>query len=188
MSAPVVKKNKVEQTIELKDLFRGVDLSNRDLKEYIGEAIIDYIRERTESGRGVKFGDDGKARSVNLKKYSKDYIESDDFKAFGKSKDQVNMKLTGDMLGLMDVVDVGKNSITIGWNDDEQIPKAYNHIVGDTVPSRPFFGISKSELNELAKELRLDVRQADRVAKAGGAEDLRDFLQGLRDDLVDGED
>lgn len=187
MSAPIVKKNRVEQKIELKDIFRGVDLSNRDLKEYIGEAIIEYIRERTADGKGVKFNDDGRASSVNLKKYSKTYIDSDEFKAFGKSKDQVNMTLTGDMLGLMDIVNVGKDSVTIGWNDDEQIPKAYNHIVGDTVPSRPFFGISKSELNELAKDLRLDVRQADKIAKSGGMDDLRDFLQGLRDDLENGE-
>lgn len=187
MSAPVVKKNRVEQTIELKELFRGVDLSNRDLKEFIGEAIIEYMRERTLSGQGVRFSEDGKGSSVTFKKYSKAYTESDDFKAFGKSKNEVNLKLTGDMLGLMDIVDVGKDTITIGWNDEDQVPKAFNHITGDTVPARPFFGVSKSELNELAKELRLPVRQADRVAKSGTQDDLREFLGALRDELADGE-
>lgn len=184
MSAPVVKKNRVEQKIELKELFRGVDLSNRDLKEFIGEAIIDYMRERTLSGQGVRFSESGRGTSVTFKNYSKAYTESDDFKAFGKSKNEVNLKLTGDMLGLMDIVDVGKDSITIGWNDDDQNPKAFNHITGDTVPSRPFFGVSKNELSEIAKTLRLPVRQADSVAKAGTQDDLRDFLRDLRDELA----
>ena len=188
MSAPIVKKNRVEQKIELKELFRGIDFKNDDIKEYIGEAIIDYIRERTQAGQGIKFSDDGKGSSVTLKKYSKAYVESDDFKAFGKSKDEVNMTLTGDMLGLMDVVDVGRDTITIGWNDEDQIGKAFNHITGDTVPARPFFGVSKSELNELAKELRGTVRQASNIAKAGGGDDLRDFLRDIKDELTDGED
>lgn len=188
MSAPKVTKKSVEQTIELDEVF-GIDFSDRrELREYIGQLIIDRIRDRTDNGVGMKFTDDGRGREFDLGsvKYSEKYIKSSEFKAFGKSKNDVNLKLTGDMLGLMDIIKQDDNTITIGWDDSEQIPKAYNHIVGDTVPARPFFGVSKSELKEIAKEIKGDLREAVRVEEEKGNKAFKEFALGLIDDLSDG--
>lgn len=160
MSAPKITKKVAEQTIELDELF-NVDFSDKkDLKSYIGQVLIDRIRSKVESGVGIKFSDDGKGRPFDLRSvpYSKNYIDSDKFKAFGKNKNNVNMTLTGDMLGLIDIIDLSDNNITIGWNDEEQILKVYNHTVGDTVPARPFFGLSKSELKEIANDLKKEIK------------------------------
>lgn len=140
-----LSENEVSQTIDLKELF-GTSLSgSQALKEAIAQDIIDLIVERTESGKSVTGG--------NLKKpYSKQYQESLEFEVFGKEANEVNMKLTGNMLGTLDVLENSGSKIKIGWNDGTESAKAYNHNVGDTVPKRPFFGINQTELNQIKKK------------------------------------
>lgn len=139
----------VSQTIDLKEVF-GVSLvGNEALKQQIGQALIDRIIERTESNLDVN----GK----NLKPYSKEYIESDDFKAFDKSENDVNMTLTGNMLGTLDIVDTSGSKIKLGWDDATENAKAYNHNVGDTVKKRQFFGVTKSDIEMVKKEFKNEV-------------------------------
>ena len=158
--APTFTQRRVEQTIDLESFF-GVDFSNNSsLKQAIGGAIIERIRERTRGGEGMSFSG-SRSRKVKLKSpYSDEYTDSLDFKAFGKSRGNVNMTLTGDMLGLMDIKRETANSITIGWNDVTENAKAYNHSVGDTVPRRPFFGVNKTELQQIKKEFSLEIKAA----------------------------
>ena len=147
-------KERLSQTINLKDLF-GKNFSNQSaIKEAFAQAVIDRIVERTEGGKAV-----GGKRNLKAP-YSKEYVESLEFKAAGKSKGRVNMTLTGDMLRSIDVLDVGANTITIGIDDPDESPKAFNHQVGDTVPRRDFFGINNTELTELAQEFRPDINRA----------------------------
>jgi hypothetical protein len=137
MADPVIKKSGVYQKFNLKEMF-GVDVSRSpELKKAIGQAIIEHIVKRTEDGMGR----DGKALKSP---YSDSYSESLPFKAAGKSKRNVNMTLNGDMMGLLDIIDESANTITIGWEDETEILKAYNHNVGDTLPRRPFFGLKSS--------------------------------------------
>lgn len=139
-----------------KDL--GIDISNSPaLKQAFAQKIIDRIVSRTLNSEGVIITSDGKVRAgrdLSKEEYSDEYVESDEFKAFGKQEGNVNMKLTGDMLGTVDVLEVGENDIKIGWNDPEENAKAFNHNTGDTVPKRQFFGISRSELEEIKSDLR----------------------------------
>jgi hypothetical protein len=182
MSKPVIKEDDVHQTIELDELF-GVDFSgDRALREVIGEAILEKIRTRTADGKAIGGNKDLK------KPYSESYKKSDLFRGFGKSEDVINMSLTGDMLGLMDIVDQDDNSITIGWDDSEQTAKAYNHNVGDTVPKRPFFGLTSAELKELARELKPDIREARKVREEEGADAYEDKLLSLIDELSEDDD
>ncbi len=147
-----LSESEVSQTIDLKEVF-GVSLTgNEALKQVIGQALIDRIIQRTESNKSVTGG--------QLKKYSKEYIESDDFKAFDKSAGDVNMKLTGDMLSTLDIVDSSGSKIKLGWDDATQNAKAYNHNVGDTVPKRAFFGVTKQDLESVRKEFASDVKQS----------------------------
>jgi len=188
MAAPKISKKKVSQTINLKDEF-GVDFSRKaDLREAIGQVILDKIKERTANGEGMKFDSIGRGRAVKLKSpYSKKYAESLDFKAAGKSKNKVNMSLTGDMMELMDITKNKGNEITIGWAaSDDQDAKASNHLLGDTVPKRPFFGVSKQELKEVKREIKDDIKEAIRLKSEEGKSAFSDFVVGLAKGFRDG--
>lgn len=179
---PVFKKDKVSQRFDLKEMF-GVDVSaHPEIREAVAGTILEKIRERTLNGAG--FG----GAPFNFGVYSDEYAESIEFQAAGKDQQEVNMSLSGDMLGLMDLIDQGGNSIEIGWEDPTQNAKAFNHNTGDTVPKRPFFGLSKAEVREISEELSDAVKEA-----AGSQQQSRDqfveralgFLASLEGD--DGE-
>lgn len=175
-----LKKNNVEQTINLKEVF-DFDFSGKEnLKQLIGQAIIDHIVERTKDGLGVSLKDDGSGRTVKLKSpYSKTYAKSLEFKAAGKSKNNVNMTLSGQMLSTLDVKKIDGNKITIGWEDAEENAKAFNHVTGDTVPKRPFFGVSNKELREIKKEFMPEIEEALKIKQDEGKEAFNKFVIGL---------
>lgn len=142
--------SEVSQTIDLSQ-FLDADYSEAD-KLSLGQELIDKMVERVESGQGLKFDDRANARVVKLTpQYSDKYAESVEFKAAGKSKNKVNMKLTGDMLADITVEPLDGAKLKITFNDETQIAKAYNHMEGDTVPKRTFFGVSKSDVKEALK-------------------------------------
>ena len=144
----------------------GVDLSrDPSLRTAIGQKIIDRIIDRTLNSDGVVITKDGNVRKggkIKPSKYSEEYAESDEFKAFGKQKNKVNMRLTGDMLGTLDIKDQSGSSIKIGWRDQVQNAKAFNHNTGDTVPKRQFFGVSSKELKEIANQFKNRIDQLKR--------------------------
>jgi len=185
MAKPKITKSNVEQTIDLKEVF-GVTFKNAPaLKEAIGQKIIDRIVTRTEAGKGLSFNSDGKASTLNLKSpYSKEYANSTEFKAHGKSRGNVNMTLTGDMLGLIDIKRKTSDTITIGWNKgDGQDAKAFNHNTGDTVPKRPFFGVSRTELLKIKADMSSEVKQALKVKQEEGTSAFNKFVLGLIKDV-----
>lgn len=140
-----LKKNKVSQTIDLNELLDSDISGDTVLVREIGQAIIDYMEERVDSGKGLN--------GVKLKSpYSKAYSESLDFKAAGKSPTDVNMKLSGDMMASIDIISEDGATIEIGIDDSDQAIKAYGNQTGfeghPTIkgPKRPFFGVSVDEL------------------------------------------
>ena len=164
MAAPTFKKTKVQQKINLKEEF-GVDVSDRpDLAEALGQAIIDKMVTRTKASKGMQFSGNGAGREIDLssKKYSKEYKDSREFKAFGKTN-KVNLTLTGDMLGQIDITKLKGNSVTIGWDDPEENGKAHGHSTGKNGKApkmkRPFFGVNKKELKGLKKEFKSDLNK-----------------------------
>jgi hypothetical protein len=169
MAEPIYKKTKVQQTFNLKEIFDGISFKDeRALKEAIGQAIIDKIIERTKSGVDIN----GKA----FKNYSKSYIESDEFKAFGKNKKEVNLTLSGAMLDTMDIISEDGNKITIGWDDDTEIAKAFNHNTGDTVSKRQFFGLKSKDIKEIKSLFYDDVKQALEIKKDEGKKAFEDYI------------
>ena len=187
MAAPIIKKSKTSQKINLKEEF-GIDFRGRDsLKQALGQAIIDRIVSRTESGQGMSFGFSGSGTPVKLKSpYSKAYAKSDDFKAFGKSRGNVNMTLTGDMLASIDLLKIDGNTIEVGINDSEEALKSYNHNTGDTVPKRPFFGVNKKELKEIRREFSSDIKEILDVQKREGKEAFEGAVLNLIGKIKDG--
>jgi hypothetical protein len=172
---PVFKKDKVYQRFNLKEMF-GVDVGEfPEIKEAIGQAIIEKILARTAKGEGIG----GKAFEHN--KYSDAYEKSLAFKAAGKRKGQKpDMRLTGDMLDTLDIIELGKNTISVGWDDDLQAAKAYNHNTGDTIKTpRPFFGLSKSEQKEIARMFKAEVKEAVSILKKEGRDPYTEKIMGL---------
>lgn len=148
---PTVGLDAIYQEIDLGDV-TGLDLSDyRGVKEAIGQAMVDHIRARTLDNRSYE---GGKLKSP----YSKQYQKSLKFKAAGKSARDINMTLTGDMLASLDV-EMGKESAVRVIIDSEQVPKAYNHITGDTVPKRNFFGLKDKELTAILEDFSDDLDQ-----------------------------
>lgn len=173
MKAPKITLEKIEQEIDLEKLF-GVDLSdNEAIKSAVGQVLIDRMLTRVESGVG--YGGQ-KLKSP----YSKVYAESLEFKAAGKSRSKVNMTLTGDMLASVNVKSDGSKVVL--YVDENEVPKAYNHITGDTVPKRNWFGFTRDELKSLRKEFAPQIRKAKQADDAGGSDQL---LNGLAQDLLD---
>lgn len=142
-----LSQSEVSLEIDLKKAF-GKSVNDPAIQRSIAESFIQKILDRTAKGIGV----DGNGQEVKLKSpYSKEYTESLEFKAFDKSKNKVNMQLTGSMLSSIDLISVNNGIMTIGI-ENEDAPKGYNHMVGDTVPQRPFLGITDKDIEDIKKE------------------------------------
>jgi hypothetical protein len=147
-----LSESEVSQTFDLKEIL-GVDVRDYpEVKDAIGEAIIQKIIDRTESGVDVS----GK----KFKNYSDEYVGSLPFKAFGKSANDVNLTQTGAMLGTIDIIQDKGNKIKIGWEDPTENAKAYNHNAGDTVKKREFFGLTAADLKSISAEFKPDLRKS----------------------------
>lgn len=143
--------DEVSQEFDLENMF-GVDLSDEfELQENISQALIDVILERTEDGKDLN--------GRSLKRYSKDYVGSDEFKAFGKSPRDVDMELTGSMMRDLSILDSSPGKVKIGFRDDTETKKAFNHNTGDTVPKREFFGVNAKELRGVVERFALDIER-----------------------------
>lgn len=133
-----------------------IDISEFDLKPQqrvdLADLVIEHIYDRTTRGL------DKNGRP--FPKYSKEYINSMDFKAAGKSKSKVNLQLSGDMLAAMKLLSENKKKITIGFeNGTPENAKAEWNIKGtygqatSTGKRRDFLGIQSEKLKQLIAEV-----------------------------------
>ena len=166
---------KMELTVDLADEF-GLEIrGNNALKMEIGEAYVQEIKARAQSGNRLGGG--------KMRRYTKAYAE---FKGVGR--DDVDLTLTSDMLESLSVIGLSDNGVIIGFNQPDQDPKAFNHDTGDTLPRRPFFGLQKNELKRVKKEFLPDVaaaaggRVTERVQESDDLDAIVDsFIKGLFD-------
>lgn len=138
--------------VNLRKLFNGEVPRSVPIKEAVGQAIIDKILENTAEGRDK----DGNG----FVSYSDSYANSPEFVAAGKSKDQVNLRLFGDMLDTMDVIEQTRDTITIGWSDDLQATKAHGHVTGNIRKdgeARDFLGLSDDDYESIAESFTEDL-------------------------------
>ena len=138
--------DEISQEIDLENLI-GVKVGkDKALLREIAQEVIDYMIDRTQVDR-KELGGQKPLKSP----YSKSYSESKDFKAAGKSRTKVDLTLSGDMLGSIDLVEESNSGFKIAIAAD-QTPKAFGHISGFEGhpvlrgPKRPFFGVTKDEL------------------------------------------
>lgn len=159
----IVEQDIVAQEFNLEDLL-GVDLSSDPtLAAEIGQDIIEFIKKRADKNQGIG----GKALR---KPYSKMYQNSFEFKQYGKTANDVNMRLTGDMLDSIQVLDFDGSTLVVGI-EGEQAPKAHGHMTGKNgeVPKmkREFFGLTSTELDGIIKNY------SDRIDKMQEVESLK---------------
>ena len=166
-----VSEEEVSQMLDLAKL-TGVDVSkDPELKAQIAQAVIDFNIERSQGG----LDNEGKG----FPKYSDTYIDSLDFKAAGKSAGQVDMTLSGDMLGAIDVLDDSGSKVKYGING-ETAPRAFAHMTGykghPTIkdgPKRAFLGITKADFeSEILPKFAKDLSSLEReiaAAQSGSA-------------------
>lgn len=168
----ILSNKQAKLSVNLNELF-GVNFPNDSkLRQAVGQSIIDKIRERTESNIG--------ANGKRFKNYSKAYADSLAFKAYGKKVGDPNLKQTGDMLGLMDIIEESRTSIVIGWNDDQEAGKAHGHVTGNVGVQRDFLGLTQKEITELKKEWsdRLRETPSDGQTVVDSITPARAFLAG----------
>lgn len=195
--------SEIYQEIDLAD-WTGVDVSlDPILAREMQQAIIDYMQGRISQGLGFN---KQKLRSP----YQDSYADSLDFQAAGKSKGNVNMELSGDMLGSVDVIQERESGakFRVGFTDSQVIPRAYGHISGfEGHPEeekmskyqRVFFGVSEKEFKdeilpafetdlEELKNREPDFRLEDRIQ--GSAERQSQLLRLFRtaQDLLEDEE
>lgn len=154
-----VGSNQYALRIDLDEIFGTAFPNSSRLRQAVGQEILDLINKRTADGRSW----DGK----QFKNYSTEYADSLEFQAAGKSKNEPNLKLTGDMLGLMDIIEEDKATITIGWRESEEAQKAHGHITGHVGVKRDFLGLSEKEVNTIRERFGDAIREA--TAEAGPA-------------------
>lgn len=174
---------KIERTLDGNNPVLKIDLAEtlgtdnvpESVASGIGQAIIDKIRDRTQDENENKNGRD-------FKEYSEEYIESTEFKVFGKSKSDVNLTASGDMLGLMDIINFDGRVLEIGWSDPDQAAKAHGHITGKNgeVPKmkRDFFGIQVQELEKIVSEFEVEEPEQEQQTLAEA-----DLIQEILRDL-----
>jgi hypothetical protein len=136
-----LSQSEVTVEIDLEPLL-GSRALDQDVRETFFQLALERLLERTASGRDIE--------NKIFPAYSEQYKNSLAFAAFGKGNTP-NLELTGDMLTSIQIIDQTPTKMVVGVSSD-QAPKAYNHMVGDTVPKRAFLGWTDEELEDIAME------------------------------------
>ena len=125
-----LREDEIEYRVDLKKELRKIkDPSDRErAAKLAGEEALRRLKQY------VARGDSPVAGNKPFDKLSTAYAKQKK-KLVGNSK--ANLSLFGDMMGELDV-DFDDESFTIFIDEPEQMAKAYNHNVGDTVPKRSF--------------------------------------------------
>jgi len=125
-------------------------------RKSIALLIIKRIIVRTKQGY-----DKNNVAFNSYSKYSKAYINSLAFKFAGKT-DHIDLTLTSNMLNSLQVIDVSTPGFVKIGIVNRNVLKAFNHIVGDTVPKRDFLGISDRELLDILKQFPLNKEEINK--------------------------
>lgn len=129
---------------------------NPDERLELADLVIEHIYERTTKDNTDKNGN-------SFPKYSKKYTNSLDFKNAGKTKGNIDLQLSGDMLAAMKLLTHKNGEITIGFErGTEENAKADGNIRGtygqaSPIPGkkRDFLGIEQSKLRELIEYVKV---------------------------------
>jgi hypothetical protein len=158
---------------------KGLDAGDR---EVLADDIIEFIRDRTKDGKSW--------RNRDLPGYSDSYANSLNFKIAGKSKNDVNLTQSGDMLGALTLLDNKDGKLVIGYEKGSQENAIADGNIRGTYgkdkqvgPKRDFLGITKADLSRILENFTPEDAAAGKGAKQGMSD-----LSGKVDTTVDHED
>ena len=142
---------KTTKDIQVRNQLRPF-ISEPTVKFNFGQAVVREIRKRT-SERGVDID------NAPFKKYPSSYTETDEFNIF-KDSEKPNLKLTGDMMAsIVATSKTFERSVIVEISDDLNVLKSFNHITGDTVKQRDFFGLPEKKDAIILKKIILDANK-----------------------------
>jgi hypothetical protein len=151
-------------------------------RETIGEEVIDFIRERTKDGKSW--------RNREFAGYSDSYAHSLNFKIAGKSKKDVDLTLSGDMLGALTLLDHRDGKLKIGYEKGSQENAIADGNIRGTYgkdkpvgPKRDFLGITKTDLSRI-----LDHFTPEEAAAAEAARQVMSKSKGTLSTDIEEED
>ena len=151
---------------------------NRQQRKIIGQEIIDFIIERTQSGKDK--------RNSAFPSYSKSYKDSKEFEIAGKSS-KVNLSLSEEMLNSIELLSHSDGEVVVGFNrnDSRNNGVAEGNIKGtygqaSPIPGkkRDFLGITAGDKGEiqdkypLRNKKKLSAAVADFLLASEAAEDI----------------
>jgi len=117
------------------------DLSASERKS-VALDVINFIKQRTDKGidaNGRKFAP-----------YSNSYVKSTDFEIAGKSKSEVNLRLSDEMMESIELLDSGNGYIVIGFESGTPAnDKAVWAQRDDNGPKRAFLDIAENDLERI---------------------------------------
>lgn len=118
-------------------------------REQLAFKVISFIQDRTDKGL-----------DINMQKfvaYSDSYVNSPQFSLGGKSKNEVNLKLTEEMMNSIELLGHGPGYLIIGFEEGTDAnDKAVWNQRSDNGPSRMFLGIDDKSLAKLVSEVRIE--------------------------------
>lgn len=137
-------------------------------RKQIGIEIVNYIVDRTKNGQGI-------GKKPFKPQYSKTYVKTPEFEIAGKSRGDVNLTLSGDMLSSLEVINtsiIGR--IVIGLTGQHENDKS----VWLEEKGFKFLGLTDKELNSILADFGVPERE---IQPADISESfVESFIRGLR--------
>jgi hypothetical protein len=174
LNRPKYTKSEVSQKFNLKKLL-GYSPTEQQ-KEAFLELVLDTIVDRTTSGSDIN--------GNQFTQYSEQYAERK-----GVSLNAVDLVLEGDMLNSIEK-EAQKNVVKIKMKPGVETLKAYNHNIGDTLPIRTFFGVTREDeisqiiglIDNLGPESRQ--REEDQAEEAAPArQTMADLRRAIEEEI-----
>ena len=141
--------DEMSQEIDAKR-YLGKDASDEQVRLF-AELAIEQINQRTLDGKTIHGG--------KFKKYSKEYADKK-----GVSRSAVDLFLEGDMLDSVnyDEETLASKKVKLFIDDELDTKKGFNHHTGDTLPKRPWFGITPGEARSIADAVKEEIQTEQR--------------------------
>jgi hypothetical protein len=136
-------------------------------RKQIGIEIVRYIVDRTKNGQGV-------GKKPFKGSYSKTYVKTPEFEIANKSKNDVNLTLSGDMLDSVEVINtsiIGR--IIIGLNGQHENDKS----VWLEEKGFKFLGLTDKELKSILSDFGQPERDTQPADISEGF--VEGFVRGL---------
>jgi len=134
-------------------------------REEFAQQVVDFIKARTDDGKDIN--------NQSFAGYSDSYASSLDFRIAGKSKSNVNLRLSGEMMDTVDLISHTAGTIFLGFQSGTDAnDKAAWAAASDNGPSRKFLGLDDASLNRLVSQFEtsagIDARRQGSQAESSG--------------------